>query len=168
MRNWIKIRLRAGCAGLALLLLFVCNKIGFSRDMSILTLKKLVLEMLVLMAYAQFQRRIQKGFRGIARAPSRPRFLNILSKWYNLVSLRPNYFILMGYLRNNEITSNIYTKEIPFQKSWIRPCIQLFKYAYTATSWASLFSIWIKSKNSNSTAYPFPSWIFKLNSTHYE
>ena len=30
--------------------------------------------------------------------PPRPSFLNILWKWNNFVSVRPNYFIFMGYL----------------------------------------------------------------------
>ena len=38
------------------------------------------------------------GFRGFARIPlPAPRFLNILWKWNNLVSVRPNYFIFFGY-----------------------------------------------------------------------
>ena len=54
-------------------------------------------------------------------------FLNILWKWNNLVSVSPNYFIFMGYLR--QMRSNqqskpphLYTYKHPFQKSWINPC----------------------------------------------
>ena len=36
---------------------------------------------------------------GSLELPSLPLFLNILWKWNNLVSVRPNYFIFMGYLR---------------------------------------------------------------------
>ena len=43
-------------------------------------------------SYCQW--RIQIGLK-----PHCPRFLNILWKWNNLVSMRPNYFIFMGYLR---------------------------------------------------------------------
>ena len=36
---------------------------------------------------------------GSLEPPPRPSFLNIPCKLNNLVSLRPNYFIFMGYLR---------------------------------------------------------------------
>ena len=42
-----------------------------------------------------------------------PSFLNILWKWNNLVSVRPNYFIFMGYL----ISAKGTPYEPPFQKS---------------------------------------------------
>ena len=42
----------------------------------------------------------QEGVQGVRLNPlARPQFLNIPWKWNNLVSLRPNYFIFMGYLR---------------------------------------------------------------------
>ena len=44
-----------------------------------------------------WQWRIQRGLNGFAWTP--PLFLNILWTWNNLVSMRPNYFIFMGYLR---------------------------------------------------------------------
>ena len=54
-------------------------------------------------------------------------FFNILWKWNNLVSMRPNNFIFMEYLRKMSQDQNgepptLYTYEPPFQKSWIRPC----------------------------------------------
>ena len=56
-----------------------------------------------------------------------PSFLNILWKWNNLVSVRPNYFIFMGCLRKmryNHLSEplHLYTYEHPLKKSWIRPC----------------------------------------------
>ena len=62
-------------------------------------------------------------------SPPHPSSLNILWKWNNLVSVRPNYFIFMGYLRKmryNKIckVNPIPLKyEFPFQKSWIRLCV---------------------------------------------
>ena len=48
----------------------------------------------------RYQWQIQRGLRGFARTPPpRQPFLNILWKWNNLVSGRPNYFIFMGHLR---------------------------------------------------------------------
>ena len=48
----------------------------------------------------KWQWRIQRGFQGVRLNPLPNRvFFNILWKWNNLVSLRPNYFIFMGYLR---------------------------------------------------------------------
>ena len=45
---------------------------------------------------------VQKGFKGFVwNPPLWPLFLNILWKWNNLVSVRPNYFIFMGYLTLN-------------------------------------------------------------------
>ena len=47
--------------------------------------------------------------------------------YYADVSVRPNYFIFMRYLRHlkwDKISEvNLYTYEPPFQKSWIRPCL---------------------------------------------
>ena len=52
------------------------------------------------------QWRIQRGFRVFTRTSLSPTpFLNIPRRRNNLVSLRPNYLISMGYLRNNEIES---------------------------------------------------------------
>ena len=39
------------------------------------------------------------GSGGSLEPPPHPPFFNILWKWNNLVSVRPNYFISMGYLR---------------------------------------------------------------------
>ena len=59
---------------------------------------------------------------GVPLFPS-PVFLNILWKWNNFVSVRPNYFIFFGYLRKNKIKSaTLYKYEPPIQKSWISPC----------------------------------------------
>ena len=55
--------------------------------------------------------------------PPPPQFLNILWKWNNLVPVRPNYFIFIGYLgRMFKRTPQLNIYELPFQKSWIRPC----------------------------------------------
>ena len=41
-----------------------------------------------------------RGGQGVSlNPPSRPQFLYNLWKWNNLVSVRPNYFVFMGYLR---------------------------------------------------------------------
>ena len=41
-----------------------------------------------------------RGVHGVqGNPPPRPPFLNILWKWNDLVSVRPNYFIFMGFLR---------------------------------------------------------------------
>ena len=74
------------------------------------------------------QWRIQRGFMGFALLPPPPpppppQFLNILWKWNNLVPVRPNYFIFIGYLgRMFKRTPQLNIYELPFQKSWIRPC----------------------------------------------
>ena len=68
------------------------------------------------------------GSRGSLKLPSLiPLFLNIPWKWNNLVSVRPNYFIFMKYLRKNRWHQqseppHLYTYEPIFQKSSIRPC----------------------------------------------
>ena len=56
--------------------------------------------------------------------PPPPPFLNILWKWNNLVSVRANYFIFMGYsrkMRLNQQSDPPYTYEPPLKKSWTRP-----------------------------------------------
>ena len=43
---------------------------------------------------------MQRGFKGFARTPALPPpQFNIQWRWNNLVSMRQNYFILVGYLR---------------------------------------------------------------------
>ena len=75
-----------------------------------------------------------EGVSGIrSNLPSRPTFLNILWKWNYLVSVRPNYFIFMWYLRKNGIKSAkrtpipLYIRTL-FQKSWICPCLWVLKH----------------------------------------
>ena len=46
-----------------------------------------------------------EGSRGSLEPTLNPRFLNILWKWNNLVSVRPNYFIFMGCLSKKQIKS---------------------------------------------------------------
>ena len=89
------------------------------------------------------QWRIQRGFRGVLSNPPPPPFLNILWKWNNLLSVRPNYFIFMGYLRKNEIESEKSKPrayEHPFQKSWIRPC-KYTKSEYSLTQAISVIQV---------------------------
>ena len=71
-----------------------------------------------------------EGALGVAWAPSPLPFLNILWKWNNLGSLRPNYFIIMGYLskmRSNQQCEPpyLYTHEPPSEESWIRPWLPI-------------------------------------------
>ena len=66
-----------------------------------------------------------EGAHGVRSNPlPAPRF-NILWKWNNLVSRRPNYYFLMGYLRKwdkiRKTNPTVYTHEPPFKKSRIRP-----------------------------------------------
>ena len=53
--------------------------------------------------------KMRRGVQGVRSnptpAPPPPPFFNILWKWNNLVSVRPNYFIFVWYLSKNEIKS---------------------------------------------------------------
>ena len=67
-----------------------------------------------------------EGVQGFARIPSPPSVFKYPMKINNLLSLRPNYFIFMGYLRKMRTnqqseTPLLYTYAPPFQKSLIRP-----------------------------------------------
>ena len=88
------------------------------------------------------QWRIERVFRG-GRLNSPPQFLNILWKWNNLVSVRPNYSMFMGYLRNmrynqQSYPQHIYTYELTFQKCWIRAW---HPNPTTTSSWLCIMSI---------------------------
>ena len=73
------------------------------------------------------QWRIQRGFPRYPLPPPPP-FFNIIWKWNNLISLRRNRFIFMGYLRKkrdkiSQANPQLYTSDHPFQKSWTRPVL---------------------------------------------
>ena len=96
------------------------------------------------------------GSRGVQRdrlkTPSLPPVFNILWKWNNKVSIRPNYFILVGYLRkkkgiiSEKGTPPFNTYKHPFQIFWIRP-VCLCEYVapqndiicYCCTFWLWIF-----------------------------
>ena len=61
--------------------------------------------------------RIQRGFRGFAWTPSPPIFLHILWKWNYLVSLRPNYFVFMGYFQRIKANPNTFIHLNPISRN---------------------------------------------------
>ena len=67
-----------------------------------------------------------EGVQGVCWNPPFPSplpFFNFLWKWNNLFSLRPNYFIFIGYLRKkwDKISKANSTELCIIQKFWIRP-----------------------------------------------
>ena len=53
-----------------------------------------------ILQYIKFSGGSRGGSGGTHEPPPHPPFLNILWKWNDLVSVRPNYFISMGYFKN--------------------------------------------------------------------
>ena len=67
---------------------------------------------------------------GVRSNPPCPLFWNSLLKWNNLVSVRPNYFIFIGYLgklrwNQQRGPQHFYIYKAPFQKPCIRPSSSL-------------------------------------------
>ena len=88
--------------------------------------------------------------------PSPPQFLNILWNWNNLVSVRPNYFTFMGYLRKMRWNQqceppHIYTYKPPFQKSLIRPRVVKLISTHTVLERdiGNSYRVWMISKKTN-------------------
>ena len=101
-------------------------------------------------------------------------FLNILRKWNNLVSLRPNYFIFKGYLRTwsgEGVQANspnpIWIHHWRNRKTQVSLCISsvwLESLLFVWRTHGSLLTNWVHSEDSDQiTRMPRLIWVFGLN-----